>query len=81
MPISLMLLHFVSDLNVCLQITDSVVVARLLNATLVVPQLDHRSYWKDPRFVSPFNVTSVIVFSASTHFSLSYSNVGFIACS
>jgi hypothetical protein len=43
-----MLLHFVSDLNVCLQITDSVVVARLLNATLVVPQLDHRSYWKDP---------------------------------
>ncbi|CAM6056426.1 unnamed protein product [Sphagnum tenellum] len=29
-------------------ITDSVVVARLLNATLVVPQLDHLSYWKDP---------------------------------
>lgn len=28
-------------------ITDSVVVARLLNATMVVPQLDHRSYWKD----------------------------------
>ncbi|KAG0603818.1 hypothetical protein M758_10G122700 [Ceratodon purpureus] len=28
-------------------ITDSIVVARLLNATLVVPQLDHRSYWKD----------------------------------
>ncbi|XP_073392906.1 protein ROOT HAIR SPECIFIC 17 isoform X3 [Physcomitrium patens] len=29
-------------------ITDSVVVARLLNATLVVPHFDHRSYWKDP---------------------------------
>lgn len=28
-------------------ITDSIVVARLLNATMVVPQLDHRSYWKD----------------------------------
>ncbi|KAJ7552171.1 hypothetical protein O6H91_06G045200 [Diphasiastrum complanatum] len=28
-------------------ITDAVVVARLLNATLVVPDLDHRSYWKD----------------------------------
>jgi hypothetical protein len=33
-------------------ITDSIAVARLLNATLVVPELDHRSYWKDPRFVS-----------------------------
>lgn len=28
-------------------ITDAVVVARILNATLVVPKLDQRSYWKD----------------------------------
>ncbi|CAJ2642858.1 O-fucosyltransferase 16 isoform X2 [Trifolium pratense] len=28
-------------------ITDAVVVARILNATLVVPKLDERSYWKD----------------------------------
>ncbi|KAI9078141.1 hypothetical protein K1719_039909 [Acacia pycnantha] len=28
-------------------ITNAVVVARILNVTLVVPELDHQSYWKD----------------------------------
>ncbi|CAL1401549.1 unnamed protein product [Linum trigynum] len=38
-------------------ITDAVVVARFLNATLVVPELDHHSYWKDDSdFVDIFDV-------------------------
>ncbi|TKY75314.1 GDP-fucose protein O-fucosyltransferase [Spatholobus suberectus] len=38
-------------------ITDAVVAARILNATLVVPKLDQRSFWKDSsNFSEIFNV-------------------------
>ncbi|KAL0329531.1 UNVERIFIED_CONTAM: O-fucosyltransferase 29 [Sesamum radiatum] len=46
-------------------ITDAVVVARILNATLVVPELDHHSYWKDDSdFVNIFDVDWFISYLA-----------------
>ncbi|KAK4483612.1 hypothetical protein RD792_010811 [Penstemon davidsonii] len=46
-------------------ITDAVVVARILNATLVVPELDHNSYWKDESdFLNIFDVDWFISYLA-----------------
>ncbi|KAK6137704.1 hypothetical protein DH2020_028539 [Rehmannia glutinosa] len=46
-------------------ITDAVVVARILNATLVVPELDHHSFWKDESdFVNIFDVDWFISYLA-----------------
>ncbi|KAJ0716347.1 putative GDP-fucose protein O-fucosyltransferase [Helianthus annuus] len=46
-------------------ITDAVVVARILNATLVIPELDHHSYWKDNSdFANIFDVDWFISFLA-----------------
>ncbi|XP_004508925.1 O-fucosyltransferase 29-like [Cicer arietinum] len=46
-------------------ITDAVVVARILNATLVVPELDHNSFWKDDSdFANIFDVNWFITYLA-----------------
>ncbi|OMO52476.1 GDP-fucose protein O-fucosyltransferase [Corchorus olitorius] len=46
-------------------IADAVVVAKILNATLVVPELDHNSYWKDDSdFANIFDVNWFISYLA-----------------
>ncbi|MCO5576105.1 hypothetical protein L7F22_029912 [Adiantum nelumboides] len=53
-------------------ICDMVAVARLINATLVIPQLDKRSFWQDSSCCGPYDTVTVFYNTFSDVFDEDY---------